>query len=200
MKSGAGCVKITVMDTEKTTDKLKQVTIGKPAKAQVVPSAADREEQINYLRALFWLSFRVYDGDLKLPDDNVVDLHDGETAGFGGIDESDLAGFRRDFEELGALDVFYKLCLDYCKDQLAVLKKRSAQIWGILEKYAKNDPQMVAKIKPKSRARYDKLYEFYKQRADMNYYEQRDLKAQMAEIKKQMAALKQGTPVVSREK
>lgn len=181
------------MDIEPTTDKLKHVTVGNQKGAVKPMSPAERQEEIDYLRGLFWLSFRVYDGDLKLPDDGVVDLHEGETAGYGEINEDELNGFRQKFAALDALDVFYKLCLDYCQDQLAVLKKRGVQIWEILDKYAKNDPNTVAQMSRKSRRRYEYLYKFYKDRADYNYYDQKELKAQIKTLKQKLAELAPST-------
>ena len=178
------------MSTEVKSDKLKQVTIG--GKANVKPlDPNEREEKICYLRDLFRLSFRVYEGDLRLPADDVVDLHDRETAGFGELSEDELASFSKGFAELGAPEMFYKLCLEYCQDQLKVLKQRSKGYWAILDKFAKNDPQVVAQMSRKARRRYEYLYKFYQDRVNCNDFTQQELKKQMVAIREQLAQLGQ---------
>ena len=150
----------------------------------------EREEKIAELRALFWLSFRVYDEDEVSNDNEILDLNFGETASFNEANEEEVMGYYNKFAALDALDVFYNLALDYCKDALAVLKKRSVKLshWAediLKEKPAKNPKKLIKTSYLK------KLMKMQNERIKGNKRSQDEMEAQIVAIKRKIADLKQ---------
>lgn len=83
------------------SNKLKQCTVGLSKNDWQTLSMEAQEEKIGYLRDLFRLSFRVYQDDLTLFDDDSVNAHEGDASGFGTIDQDEFDSFRRSITELG---------------------------------------------------------------------------------------------------
>lgn len=107
----------------------------------------ERDEKISYYRDLFWLTFRVFDEDEIAQEelDEYLDCYSSN-------DESDIDFFQNKFASLNALDVFYKLCLDYYQEQLVVLKKhavkyKTAEINQLEQPVKKKHLDMLANIK-----------------------------------------------------
>ncbi len=162
-----------------TTDKLKQVTIGEKADNVKAPTAEEREAKIAYLRNLFRLSFRV-----------PTDDHDG-TVNWGGFDEAEANDFRESFAALDAVDVYYQLCIDYCEDQLASLKKRMVKHQHNLDAHLKSLPDDSVQIPKQIRKQNQYLLEFYTNFVMNNQQMQKEFAARLATMKQELAKLSQ---------
>lgn len=122
------------METKEKLSKL-QPDLASPRKTV---ENGERAARIQYLKDLFRLSFRTHTAyeeclretmdEVEFSEERLEYAWEGDTAGFGGDDEAELADFRADFQKLGAEDVFVQCCIDYYEDvkhELALKIQRS---------------------------------------------------------------------------
>lgn len=180
------------MEQATTSDKLKYSIVESQKSDLQTLTPEAREEKIAYLRDLFRLTFRVYQGDLSLFDDT-IDANEGDLSGFGEVDQDEVDSFRRDFIELGVPEVFYQLCLDYYQTQLATLRKRTIQDAKILNSHANDDPNVIAAMNKKARKEYKYQIELYKNHVKFNIAELKQIKMRIKAIKEKLAELALGS-------
>jgi|GEM_PF-6593202 len=128
----------------------------------------ERENKILYYRDLFWLTFR--------------------PKGVNGKEEEEIQFFYDRFSKLGALEVFYKLGLDYCFDRIEYLEKRIAKYPLLMDLYEKRF--VPDKKDPGKKKRY--MHKILKQQLENmteNLHAVDELKKQIEAIKKKMSEL-----------
>ena len=123
-----------------------------------IPLNNQREEQLQNLVNLFYLSFRVYKNYTLLSDnfgdgntlyDRSVDFAYNEPAGFNS--EEEMEDFRADFLALDAEDKFIKCCIDYYEDLAAEIKSNYLRLREQLDWLAKERSEALSADKKRLR-------------------------------------------------
>ncbi len=170
----------------------------------------EREEKIGYYAALMQLTLRDFDPEEEInnndkmtnQDDTQVefdaDVHYDEVDCLASFDETDMQYFYDKLAPLNALDVYYRIGLDYCVNQLAFLKKSIAR-------YVSADIDRISDVGNKKKGKPDKkkhlvrMYEMQIARIEANYNTQQRYEKQIAAIKEKLVELGYKLPAENQE-
>ena len=160
----------------------------------------EREEKIGYYASLMQLTLRAFDPEEEIENQNEAteqteeqeffdaDVHYDEVDCLASFDETDMKYFYDKLAPLNALDVYYRIGLDYCVNQLAFLKKSiSRYVSADVDRISNTDNKK--KGKPDKKKHLVKMFEMQIARIEANYNTQQKYEEQIAAIKKKLFEL-----------